>query len=178
MNARDAADGGSPSQVASALVDRRGAVVGWSHAAERLVQRPAAEILRRSVLRLLADPDAVTAGGLPDSGTARLRCGSGKIVTVCYRVEGLRNPSLSLILAVAADQASEAEWDSALSRALLPPGASGSLLSCQRLLRRDGGGPRSSLHAHDLWGWSGSHRCPTTPYDPPDLARRFPTQRH
>ncbi|MFG3248823.1 SpoIIE family protein phosphatase [Streptomyces sp. NPDC048187] len=119
MNACDAADGGSPSQVASALVDRRGAVVGWSRAAERLVQRPAAEILGRSVLRLLADPDAVPAGGLPDSGTARLRCGSGKIVTVRYRVDGLQNPSLSLILAVAAGQASESEWDAALSRALL-----------------------------------------------------------
>ncbi|MFG3133253.1 SpoIIE family protein phosphatase [Streptomyces tendae] len=119
MNAGDVADGGSPAQVASALVDRRGAVVGWSRAAERLVERSAAEILRRSVLRLLADPDAVPPGGLPDSGTARLRCGSGKTVTVCYRVDGLRNPALSLILAVAADQASESEWASALSRALL-----------------------------------------------------------
>ncbi|MEU9591643.1 SpoIIE family protein phosphatase [Streptomyces sp. NPDC048219] len=119
MNAGDAADDASPVQAASALVDRRGVVIGWSRAAEHLVERPAAEILRRSVLRLLADPGAASAGGLPDRGTTRVRCGSGKILTVCYRIDGLANPALSLILAVAADRASESAWDSALSRALL-----------------------------------------------------------
>lgn len=119
MNTGDAADGAPPGQVAAALVDRRGVVVGWSRAAEQLVEWPAAETLHRSVLRLLADPDAAPAGWLPDRGTTRLRCGSGKIIKVCYRTDGLGNPALSLILAVAADQASESEWDAALSRALL-----------------------------------------------------------
>ncbi|MEU3733880.1 SpoIIE family protein phosphatase [Streptomyces sp. NPDC033538] len=119
MNMGDAGDGAPPSPVAAALVDRRGVVVGWSRAAEHLAERPAAEVLRRSVLRLLADPGAAPAGWLPDSGTTRLRCGSGKIITVCYHTDGLRNPALSLVLAVAADQLSESEWDVALSRALL-----------------------------------------------------------
>ncbi|MFD8198067.1 SpoIIE family protein phosphatase [Streptomyces sp. NPDC059701] len=115
----DVAEGAPPSQVAAALIDRRGVVVGWPRAAEDLVQRPAAEVLHRSVLRLLADPDVVPTGRLPDSGTTTLRSGPGKIIPVRYRVDGLRNPVLSLVLAVAADQASEAEWDAALSRALL-----------------------------------------------------------
>ncbi|MFB6770730.1 SpoIIE family protein phosphatase [Streptomyces sp. NPDC056337] len=115
----EAAGSAPPSRVAAALVDPRGVVVGWSRAAEHLVQRPAAEVLRRSVLRLLADPGAAPAGRLPDSGTATLRCGSGKTVPVRYRVDGLRNPALSLVLAVAADQAAESERDAALTRALL-----------------------------------------------------------
>ncbi|GGY78596.1 hypothetical protein GCM10010363_69500 [Streptomyces omiyaensis] len=117
--AEDAGEGVPPPQVAAALVDRRGVVIGWSHAAERLVERPAPEVMHRSVLRLLADRGAVPAGRLPDRGTARLRCGSGKTVTVRYRTDGLRSPELSLILAVAADRPAEAEWDAALTRALL-----------------------------------------------------------
>ncbi|WP_327165421.1 SpoIIE family protein phosphatase [Streptomyces zaomyceticus] len=118
-NSDDASEGAPPPQVAAALVDRRGVVLGWSRAAERLVERPAAEVLRRSVLRLLADRDAAPAGRPPDHGTTRLRCGSGKTVTVRYRTDGLRNPELSLILAVDADRAAEAEWGAALTEALL-----------------------------------------------------------
>ncbi|MFD8643127.1 SpoIIE family protein phosphatase [Streptomyces zaomyceticus] len=118
-NVDDASEGAPPPQVAAALVDPRGVVLGWSRAAERLVERPAAEVLRRSVLRLLADRDAAPAGRLPDHGTTRLRCGSGRTVTVRYRTDGLRNPELSLILAVAADRAAEAEWGAALTEALL-----------------------------------------------------------
>ncbi|MFG2833497.1 SpoIIE family protein phosphatase [Streptomyces zaomyceticus] len=118
-NVDDASEGAPPPQVAAALVDSRGVVLGWSRAAERLVERPAAEVLRRSVLRLLADRDAAPAGRLPDHGTTRLRCGSGRTVTVRYRTDGLRNPGLSLILAVAADRAAEAEWGAALTEALL-----------------------------------------------------------
>ncbi|WP_411075013.1 SpoIIE family protein phosphatase [Streptomyces sp. cmx-4-7] len=115
----DAVEGVPPSQVAAALVDRRGVVIGWSRAAERLVERPASEVLRRSVLRLLADRDAAPAGRLPDRGTARLRCGSGATVTVRYHFDGLRSPELSLILAVAADRAAATEGDVALTQALL-----------------------------------------------------------
>jgi serine phosphatase RsbU (regulator of sigma subunit)/PAS domain-containing protein/anti-sigma regulatory factor (Ser/Thr protein kinase) len=105
--------------VAAALVDHRGVVIGWSRAAEHLSERAAAEVLDRSVLRLLAEPHAAAAGGLPDSGEARLLCGSGKVITVCYRTDRLRGPGLSLVQAVAADRVTEAEWDQALSRALL-----------------------------------------------------------
>ncbi|MFE5393033.1 SpoIIE family protein phosphatase [Streptomyces sp. NPDC056568] len=119
MNKDDAADDAPPHQVAAALVDARGVVVGWSRAAEHLVERPAAEVLGRSVLRLLADPSTAPAGRLPDDGTTTLRCGSGRDIPVRYRVDGLRHPALSLVLAVSADRAAESEWDAALSRALL-----------------------------------------------------------
>ncbi|NEB71251.1 PAS domain-containing protein, partial [Streptomyces fulvissimus] len=44
------ASGGPPEGAAVALVDRRGIVAGWSRAAEGLLERPADEVLGRSVL--------------------------------------------------------------------------------------------------------------------------------
>ncbi|MFE6365794.1 SpoIIE family protein phosphatase [Streptomyces sp. NPDC057806] len=116
MDVSMAGGGVPPAEVAAALVDRRGIVTGWSPAAERLLQRSAAEVLHRSVLRLLAEPAADT---LPESGEAGLLCGSGRVITVRYRTDALRGAALTLIQAVAADRASDAEWDSALARALL-----------------------------------------------------------
>ncbi|MFB7031674.1 MULTISPECIES: SpoIIE family protein phosphatase [unclassified Streptomyces] len=114
--------------VAAALVNHRGIVIGWSRAAERLLERPAAKVLDRSVLRLLAEPDIAGAGGLPDSGEVRLLCGSGKVIAVCYRVDRLRGSELSLLQAVAAERVAETAWDEALSRALLSQNRVGFIL--------------------------------------------------
>ncbi|GAA3311616.1 SpoIIE family protein phosphatase [Streptomyces cinereospinus] len=106
-------------EVAAALVDHRGVVIGWSRAAEHLLGRPAAEVVDRSILRLLDEPGATVPGKLPDSGEARLLCGSGEAITVCYRADPLRSHGLWLLQAVAAERATEAAWDEALARALL-----------------------------------------------------------
>ncbi|MFH8802105.1 SpoIIE family protein phosphatase [Streptomyces sp. NPDC017936] len=119
MRASDAGSGGQPADVAAALVDRRGVVVGWSRVAEDLLERPASEVLGRSVLRLLDGPGPLAAGTVPDSGTVALRRRSGRPVSVCYRVERLRGSTQVLILAVTADRASATERAEALSRALL-----------------------------------------------------------
>lgn len=41
------------------------------------------------------------------------------MITVCYHAERLRSHGPTLLLAVPAEQASRAQWDGALSRALL-----------------------------------------------------------
>ncbi|MFB7652425.1 MULTISPECIES: SpoIIE family protein phosphatase [unclassified Streptomyces] len=104
---------------ATALIDDRGVVVGWSRAAEQLLGRPAATVLRRSVLRLLAEPGAFAGGELPREGEAGLLHDSGQVIAVRYRTERHQSLGLSLILAAALERASEIEWDTALSRALL-----------------------------------------------------------
>ncbi|MFC8224991.1 SpoIIE family protein phosphatase [Streptomyces sp. NPDC057287] len=109
----------SPAEVAAVLIDRRGVVTGLSRTAEDLLGRPAADVVGRSVLRLLAEPRAAAPGGLPDSGDARLLCGSGEVVRVCYRSESLGGSAPTLILATAPDQVSGPGWDEALARALL-----------------------------------------------------------
>ncbi|MFF1273078.1 SpoIIE family protein phosphatase [Streptomyces marokkonensis] len=119
MRVSSADNGGPLADVAAALVDRHGVVVGWSRGAEDLLGRPAAEVLGRSVLRLLAGPRPAAASTVPDGGTAVLLGRSGRPVTVCYRVVRLPDSAQVLLLAVAAERASETERAEALSRALL-----------------------------------------------------------
>lgn len=119
MGMSRADDRASPAGVAAALTDRRGVLVGWSRAAEELLARPAADVLGRSVLRLLAEPRAATAGPPPDSGDTRLLCGSGEVITVSYRAERLHGAGPTLILAVDADRAAGPARDEPLARALL-----------------------------------------------------------
>ncbi|MFJ9060611.1 SpoIIE family protein phosphatase [Streptomyces sp. NPDC102409] len=120
MGVTRAGDRASPTEVAAVLIDRRGVVTGLSRAAADLLERPAAGVLGRSVLRLLAEPRAgAPSGGLPDTGEVSLLCGSGEAITVYYRAERLRDREPTLILAAPADQASGAQWDGALARALL-----------------------------------------------------------
>ncbi|MFB7089191.1 SpoIIE family protein phosphatase [Streptomyces sp. NPDC056296] len=119
MRVGTADHGGQPPEAAAALINHRGVVIGWSHAAEVLLGRPAAAVLGRSVLRLLAGPGAAGTGTVADIGTVELLCGSGATVKVRYRAERLGGLSAVLLLAVEAEQASETEWAEALSRALL-----------------------------------------------------------
>lgn len=56
MAVSKAEDRASPTEVAAVLIDRRGVVTGLSRAAEDLLERQAADVLGRSVLRLLVDP--------------------------------------------------------------------------------------------------------------------------
>ncbi|WP_217686096.1 PAS domain-containing protein, partial [Streptomyces sp. CAI-78] len=119
------AGGGPPEGAAVALVDRRGIVAGWSRAAGELVGRPADEVLGRSVLRLLAEERRAR---LPERGEAVLRCGGAGSVRVRYRVEELRGSPFSLVVAVGAGRAAEAEDADAVFRALLSQDRLGFLL--------------------------------------------------
>ncbi|WP_407562268.1 SpoIIE family protein phosphatase [Streptomyces sp. 184] len=118
MRVSDAGVDGPPADLAAALLDRRGVVTGWTRAAEELVGRPAAEVLGRSVLRLLAGPRPAAVGAMPDSGEVALLCSSGRTVTVRYRAERVRDRAQFLVLAVPADRAAETEQAESLSRAL------------------------------------------------------------
>lgn len=128
MRVSDADGDCPPVGVAAALVDRRGVVTGWSRAAEELLDRPAAEVLGRSVLRLLAGPGRAADGAMPDGGEAVLRCRSGRTVIVRYRTERLRGRAQILVLAVPARRAATTERAEALSRALLSQGRVGFVL--------------------------------------------------
>ncbi|MFJ5780176.1 SpoIIE family protein phosphatase [Streptomyces sp. NPDC093094] len=120
MSERAAPGGGPLADAAAALIDRRGVVIGWSRAAETLLERPAARVLGRSVLRLTAGPPPVGGGGVPSyDGTVDLVDGSGRTVPVCYRAVPLEGTGQTLVLAVAAERVSETDRAEALSRALL-----------------------------------------------------------
>ncbi|KAB8159450.1 SpoIIE family protein phosphatase [Streptomyces sp. 3MP-14] len=116
-------DGGPLADTAVALVERRGVVVGWSRAAEELLERPAAEVLGRSVLRLLTEADraalAEPAGSPPERGEVTVERGAGRPVAVRYQARPLREGAGTAILAVTAEWALEAEHAESLSRALL-----------------------------------------------------------
>ncbi|MFD4985810.1 SpoIIE family protein phosphatase [Streptomyces sp. NPDC058374] len=125
MGASEAGEG-PPGGVAAALVDRRGVVKGWSRAAEESLGLPAAEVLGRSVRRLLAEPDPRSA--LPESGEAVVRCGRTGTLAVRYTTERLRGSSVALLLAVAADRATRAEQAEDVFRGLLSQDRVGFLL--------------------------------------------------
>ncbi|MFD4256896.1 SpoIIE family protein phosphatase [Streptomyces sp. NPDC058534] len=119
--------------VATALIDDRGIVIGWSRAAEQLLGRAAAHVLGRSIVRLLAEPGVIAGGELPRDGEAELLSDSGQAIAVRYRTEKYQSLGLSLLLAVAVEQAAETEWDTALSRALLSQSRIGFILRDKNL---------------------------------------------
>nr|WP_203605983.1 SpoIIE family protein phosphatase [Streptomyces sp. SID8014] len=110
------ASGGPPEGAAVALVDRRGIVAGWSRAAEGLLERPADEVLGRSVLRLLAEARHVR---LPEDGEVVLRHGDFGTVAVRYWAQELQGSGFTLVLAVGSGRAAGAEQAEAVFRALL-----------------------------------------------------------
>ncbi|MGW5638810.1 SpoIIE family protein phosphatase [Streptomyces sp. NPDC003832] len=117
----EAVPGDGPlTDTAAALIDHRGVVVAWSRAAEALLERPAAQVLGRSVLRLLAGPRPADLGGTPPhGGTVELLDGTGRTVSVCYRTAALEGTKQVLVLAVPAERVSETDRAEALTRALL-----------------------------------------------------------
>ncbi|MFE6365700.1 SpoIIE family protein phosphatase [Streptomyces sp. NPDC057806] len=120
MNERTAPDGGPLAEAAAALLDRRGVVIGWSTAAEDLLERPAAQVLGRSVVRLMAEPHGGDAAALlPYGGRVELLGGSGRTVSVRYQAAPLEGTGQILVLALAADRAAERERAEALTWALL-----------------------------------------------------------
>lgn len=111
--------GGPLAEAAAALIDRRGVVSGWSPAAEELLKLGASQVVGRSVVRLLADPPSADGGTLPEGGQVDLLDGSGRRVPVCYRTARLDGTGQTLVLALAAERASESDRAEALTRALL-----------------------------------------------------------
>ncbi|MFE1443383.1 SpoIIE family protein phosphatase [Streptomyces sp. NPDC058739] len=123
MRSSPPGDAGPLDDVATALIDARGVVVSWSDTAAELLNRPAAEVRGRSVLRLLADP-ADRSHALPEpgghalDGTARLRGGSGDVL-VEYRVLPTASAHRFVVLAVPSDRAEDVRDGTALLRAVL-----------------------------------------------------------
>lgn len=112
-------------EIATAVLDSRGTVLGWSSAAAELLDRAAAEVCGKPLGRLLADTsdrrcwDKTTSSGMPAAGRAALRHRSGNEVEVAFRVLPLEGCSGFLLLAAPTHCVTDWEQGAALLRALL-----------------------------------------------------------
>ncbi|WP_406432054.1 SpoIIE family protein phosphatase [Streptomyces sp. NBC_00631] len=111
--------------IATALLDTRGTVVGWSAEATELVGWTAAEVHGKPVGDLLVGPseqrwraDADNLVG-PTSGEARLRHRSGRSIEVAFRVQRLGGCSQFFVLAAPLRWATDWEHGTRVLQALL-----------------------------------------------------------
>ncbi|GAA2742428.1 SpoIIE family protein phosphatase [Kitasatospora cinereorecta] len=108
--------------MAAALVDGTGCIVGWTNAAERLLDLSAAEVTGRPVRELLADPGhrpRRTRNGW--TGDTEVRTGRGEPMAVCYRVLPLAGEPGSprhLVLCAPTDRVVRWSQDHAFTREL------------------------------------------------------------
>ncbi|MGP4085541.1 SpoIIE family protein phosphatase [Streptomyces sp. KR55] len=111
--------------LATAVLDAQGRVLGWSSAATDLVGRTAAEVYGKPITSLLAEPSEPdrqgrTGGrGTAEVGRARMLHRSGRTIEVAFRVVELEGTSELLALAVPLNRIADWEHGAALLHALL-----------------------------------------------------------
>lgn len=111
--------------IATAVLDARGTVLGWSAAAAELLDRTAAEVCGKPVGDLLADasqwrwPTEAGTPGRTTAGHALVRHRSGRTVEVVFRVLPMEGCSELLVLAAPLRRATHWEQGAALLHALL-----------------------------------------------------------
>ncbi|RKE21808.1 serine phosphatase RsbU (regulator of sigma subunit) [Streptomyces sp. TLI_171] len=107
--------------VAAALVDGEGSVVGWTTAAEQLLDLDAAQVTGRPARELLADGQADADALGKRTGEVRLRTGRGAPIEVSYQVLPLAGESgevRALVLATPAETVARRRQDEAFTREL------------------------------------------------------------
>ncbi|MEU6602840.1 ATP-binding SpoIIE family protein phosphatase [Streptomyces flaveolus] len=115
----------SLADIATAMLDSRGTVRGWSTAAAELLDLTAAEVCGKPVGDLLADapvPSCRTRTaqrGKPTAGRTLARHRSGRTIEVAFRVVPLEGCHESLVVVAPLLQATHWEYGSSLLQALL-----------------------------------------------------------
>ncbi|WP_328392294.1 SpoIIE family protein phosphatase [Streptomyces sp. NBC_00390] len=112
--------GASFDGLAAAVLDDRGAMVGWTGTAEDLTGFCAEEVYGRPVQDLVAGlPDDLRgAAQLPESGRVRLRHRSGSTIDVTFRTTKMEGSAKVLVLAAPTHHVADHEQGAALLRAL------------------------------------------------------------
>ncbi|GDY69516.1 hypothetical protein SAV14893_089090 [Streptomyces avermitilis] len=105
---------------AAAVLDDRGAVVGWTETAEDLTGFRAGEVCGRPVQELVADlPDHLRgATDMPESGRVRLRHQCGDTIDVTFRTTRVQGSAQVLVLAAPTHHVADHKQGTALLRAL------------------------------------------------------------
>ncbi|WP_351232765.1 SpoIIE family protein phosphatase [Streptomyces sp. NPDC002133] len=106
--------------LAAAVVDNRGAVVGWTGTAEDLTGFRAEEVCGRPVRELVADlPDDLRgATEIPESGRVRMRHQCGVTIDVTFRTTRVEGSAEVLVLMAPTHHVADREQGAALLRAL------------------------------------------------------------
>ncbi|MGW8951919.1 SpoIIE family protein phosphatase [Streptomyces sp. NPDC055709] len=106
--------------LAAAVVDERGAVVGWTGTAEDLTGFHAEEVCGRPVQELVANlPDELRgATEMPESGQVRLRHRCGDTIDVTFRTTKVEGSAEVLVLVAPTHHVADREQGAALLRAL------------------------------------------------------------
>ncbi|MFD7442506.1 SpoIIE family protein phosphatase [Streptomyces sp. NPDC059909] len=105
--------------LAAAVVDERGAVVGWTGTAEELTGFRAEEVCGRPVRELVDLPDDLRgATEMPESGRVRLRHQCGVTIDVTFRTTRVEGSAEVLVLVAPTHHVADHEQGAALLRAL------------------------------------------------------------